>query len=178
MDSTINPSPLTTPLSATSPRFHIQGQRLHHLPGQLCHCSTTPSDKKFFLTSNIVQKNPFLTFQVPISSRMLQDEYQLFDIQWLKLTCATHRLTELCPFIATVIAKVLYRLHTAAPRCAPNPHRSVAFICSFFVPGRPHAVRNPRNATAPCYSAAAARWCRSAATDGRERTAGGDGAVI
>jgi len=32
---------------------HLQGQWLHHLPGQLCHCLTTPSENKFFLISNL-----------------------------------------------------------------------------------------------------------------------------
>jgi len=27
---------------------HLQGRWLHHLPGQLCHCSTAPSEKEFF----------------------------------------------------------------------------------------------------------------------------------
>jgi len=31
---------------------YLHGQWLHHLPGQLCHCSTAP-EKKFFLTSNL-----------------------------------------------------------------------------------------------------------------------------
>ena len=30
---------------------HFQG--LHHLPGQLCHCIITPSEKKFFLEFNL-----------------------------------------------------------------------------------------------------------------------------
>ena len=30
---------------------HLQGRWLHHLYGQLCHCSTAPSEKEFFLIS-------------------------------------------------------------------------------------------------------------------------------
>jgi len=29
---------------------HLQGWWLHHLPGQLCHCITAPSEKSFFNT--------------------------------------------------------------------------------------------------------------------------------
>ena len=32
---------------------HLQGRLLHHLPGQLCHCLTTLSEKKCFLTANL-----------------------------------------------------------------------------------------------------------------------------
>ena len=49
------PYPLPTSLSATSPWFWNTpwGWRPLHLPGQLCHCITTPSERKCFLLSNL-----------------------------------------------------------------------------------------------------------------------------
>ena len=41
---------------------HLQGWWLHHLPGQLCHCITTLSEKKFFLISNL---NPLIYSLIP-----------------------------------------------------------------------------------------------------------------
>ena len=53
----ITPCPLTTSLSATSPRFLNTSRDSDSITslGRLCHCSTTLSEKSCFLSSNLME---------------------------------------------------------------------------------------------------------------------------